>query len=489
MVSHIIDINKEPPEDLNTSKCNIYRVPCSLRNLNEEAYNPQLISIGPLHFGHEHLNPMQHQKLRYFGYFWVRINNNEEAMKGYKQYLETEVEAIRHCYADNSKKLLTTITKEQFVEMMLLDSVFIMELFLRIQEKKPEEHHKDDIILKQTWLSQSVRRDLLLLENQIPLFILNRLYVTLVPDSDKKQKKFIELAYEYFKCFHPYKKSKSYYDEIEKSSSGDHHKLSKSRLCSQYSDQSQKDCSYRFALSVKNWKNEPLHFTDMIRYFYLYKDLTLREKGSSCNALRTVTKLREAGVSFEKVFDRNLLDIKFVRDPILSWFLCLGCISKFKCFKARLEIPQLKIEDTTECVLRNLIAFEQCHYSDQPYICNYVSFIDSLIHTKEDVELLVEKEVIVHELGSDKEVATLVNSLCKHVVTDKTCYKGIIDCLNEHYQKVWNHTMASLRLVYFRDPWRASSTVVGIAVLIFAVFNFYRVVKSLYFHHTSPHWF
>ncbi|KAK4270555.1 hypothetical protein QN277_023578 [Acacia crassicarpa] len=480
MVSHIIDINKEPPEDLNTSTCNIYRVPRSLWNLNKEAYTPQLVSIGPLHFDLKNQNPMQHQKLRYFGYFWVRINNNEEAMKGYKQYLEDEEAAIRHCYAE-----LPTITKQQLVEMMLLDSVFIMELFLRIQEKKPQEHYKDDIILKQTWLSKSVCRDLLLLENQILLFILNRLYVTVVPDSDKKHEKFIELAYEYFKCIHPYKKSESYYDEVEMSSSGDHHKLSKSRHCSQYSVQSQKDCSHRSALSVKNWKNEPLHFTDMIRYFYLYKDLTLREKGSSCNALRTATKLREAGVSFEKVFDKNLLDIKFVTDPFLSWFLCLGCISKFKCFKARLQIPQLKIEDITECVLRNLIAFEQCHYSGEPYICNYVSFIDSLIHTKEDVELLVEKEVIVHELGSDKEVATLVNNLCKHLVTDKTCYKSTIDHLNEHYQNVWNHTMASLMLVYFRDTWRASSTVVGIAILIFAVFNFYR----LYLHHTSPHWF
>ncbi|XP_028787309.1 putative UPF0481 protein At3g02645 [Neltuma alba] len=210
---------------------------------------------------------------------------------------------------------------------------------------------------------------------------------------------------------------------------------------------------------------------------------------SSCNGLTTVTKLQEAGVSFEKVFQKYLLDINFLNDPVLSWFLCLGCISKFTCFEARLQIPQLKIEDTTECVLRNLIAFERCHYSDQPYICSYVFFIDSLIHTKEDVELLVEKEVTVHELGSDKEAATLVNSLCKHVVTDKTCHKSIIDGLNGHYQKVWNHTMASLRLVCFRDPWRASSTVVGIAVLIFAVFNFYRVVKSIYLHPTAPHWF
>jgi len=96
------------------------------------------------------------------------------------------------------------------------------------------------------------------------------------------------------------------------------------------------------------------------------------------------------------------------------------------------------------------------------------------------VELLVEREVIVHELGSDKEVATLVNSLSKHVVTNSTCYFETINELNMHYQNKWNRTMAALWLVYFRDPWRASSTVVGIVVLVFAVFHFLRSVRAVF---------
>ncbi|XP_054782205.1 UPF0481 protein At3g47200-like [Prosopis cineraria] len=218
----------------------------------------------------------------------------------------------------------------------------------------------------------------------------------------------------------------------------------------------------------------------MIRYFHIYDNITQHEKGSASNVLRTATQLQEAGVSFEKVFDKSWLDIEFKKLPILSWFLFLGCIPKFTYFKARLQIPQLKIDNITECVLRNLIAFEQCHYADQPYICNYVSFTDSLIHTKDDVDLLVEKEVIIHELGSDQEVATLVNSLCKHVALDKTCYKDIINDLNGHYQKFWNRTMALLRLVYFRDTWRASSTLVGISVLVFTIFNFCQFVRLVF---------
>ncbi|XP_054779939.1 UPF0481 protein At3g47200-like [Prosopis cineraria] len=447
MFSHIINIDKKP-EDLNTSECYIYRVPFSLRNVNKEAYTPQLISIGPLHFGDQNLNPMQLQKQRYFCNFWDRVKN-ESAMNAYKEYLEVEAKkkSMHRCYADK----FPSITEEKFVEIILLDSVFIMELLLMM--KKPEISHTDDIILTQTWMNKGIQRDLFLLENQIPLFILDKLYTTVVPDSDRHGK-FIELAYDYFKCFHPYKKSK----------------VEKPKRC-------QEDCSLRFGLAQHNWKNEPKHFTDMIRYFYIYENLTQREKGSSSNLLRTATKLQEAGVSFEKVFDKNLLDIQFKKLTILSWFLCLGCIPKFTCFKARLQIPQLKIDSTTECVLRNLIAFEQCHYANQPYICNYVSFIDSLIHTTDDVDLLVEKEVIIHELGSDKEVATLVNSLCKQVVVDKTCYKDLINDLNGHYQNEWYRTMASLRLVYFRDAWRASSTLVAIAVLVFTIFNFCRVVR------------
>ncbi|XP_054781950.1 UPF0481 protein At3g47200-like [Prosopis cineraria] len=469
--NHIIDISKIP-EDLNTSECNIYRVPCSLRNMNKEAYTPQLISIGPLHLGDQNLDPMQYQKLRYFRYFKDRVRN-EEAMKAYKKYLEDEEQAIRRCYADNFP---ISFTKEKFVEIILLDSVFIMELFLMMN--KPELH-QDDIILKQTWLNKNIQRDLLLLENQIPLFILEELYSSVVPKTDKKREKFLEVGHDYFECIHPYKK----FDDEKQDLDHPEHPENNNNL----DPDLQKKPSTRFERVKMYWKNDPVHFTDLIRfilllslkplYLYLCKEVTGHQEVSSSRVLRIATKLQESGVSFEKVTNRSLVDIKLEKVKILSWFLCLGCLPKSSYFKARLQIPQLKIDNTIECVLRNLIAFEQCHYSDQPYICNYVSLIDSLIHTKDDVELLVEKEVIVHKLGSHKEVATLVNSLCKHVVANKTCYKKIIEDLNKHYQNEWYRTMASLRLVYFRDAWRASSTLVGIAVIVFTIFNFCRVVR------------
>ncbi|XP_028782782.1 uncharacterized protein LOC114738886 [Neltuma alba] len=110
----------------------------------------------------------------------------------------------------------------------------------------------------------------------------------------------------------------------------------------------------------------------------------------------------------------------------------------------------------------------------------YASLLDSLIHTRDDVELLVEKEVIVHELGSNKAVAVLVNGLYKNVMTNGTCYKGLMDDLNKHYESPWNHTMAALNLVYFRDTWRTSSTVIGIAILVYPMLNLYKLLRGFF---------
>ncbi|XP_061348811.1 UPF0481 protein At3g47200-like [Gastrolobium bilobum] len=484
-VKHIIDIRDL--EDFKLSECSIYKVPCNLRKVNEEAYTPQLISIGPIHLGKEELKPMQEHKKRYFHFFWERVSNELAMMypmDKYKDYLKTQEQEIKQCYAQKFPK----ISDEKFLDMMLLDAVFIMELFLRhsswksdtikpghdnVERKSSRFNHSGDYILSQSWLSKDIARDLILIENQIPIFVLKELYDTVVSDVAIKKEHpcFVDLALQYF----------ALYDTQRSSSGSDETKLVLEKNLSKKHFFSGSIFGFKKPLNKSMTKDRcknPEHFTDLIRYFCL--PANMRNSGRPDNVLRTATKLQESGVSFEKDKKRRLLEISFDKKPFLSSFLCLGCLQHLNHFKARFVIPQLEVGQTTECVVRNLIAFEQCHYPEQPYICNYVSLIDSLIHTQVDVELLVEKEVIVHELGSDEEVATLVNGLCKHVVTNSTCYYETINELNKHYQNVWNRTMAALWLVYFRDTWRASSTVVGIAVLIFAVFNFLRVVRYLF---------
>jgi len=439
-IQHIVNIPEQIEPEVH-DQCCIYRVPPHLLKLNVEAYTPCFISIGPLHSDKPELK-QDKLKQRYFHAFWKRLSHKQcLALSQYKVFLEENKEMIGNSYSK-----LELHKNENFVDMILLDSVFIMELFLR---KTNKSEQKNDLMFTTSWICKMTQRDLSLLENQLPMFVLEELYTRVIlGDSGTKENclKFTELALNYFEDFYPHKASQ----KVE---------------------------------MIKNCKS-CLNFTDLIRYTYLPREIQVNMNSSSRHftscavecVLRTATKLIEAGVSFEAVEGRSYLDIKFEKSPILSWFLCFGCLPFTECFKCRLQVPHLKVDQVTECILRNLIALEQCHYSDQPFICNYVTLIDSLIHTQDDVELLVDKEIIVHELGSHNELATMINGLCRHVVVTSNYYGEITRELNEHYNCCWKHYMGVLRSVYFRDPWRFSSTIVGIAVFLFTVVNFLRVI-------------
>lgn len=81
-----------------------------------------------------------------------------------------------------------------------------------------------------------------------------------------------------------------------------------------------------------------------------------------------------------------------------------------------LELQSFTVGDATECVIRNLTAFEQCHCPQETIICNYIVLLDHLIDTAEDVDLLVEKKILVNWLGNNEAVATLINKLCHQIV-------------------------------------------------------------------------
>jgi len=268
MVKHIIDM--PTLEELRLSECIIYKVPYNLRMVNMDAYTPQWISIGPIHLTKPELKPMQEHKKRYFHCFWERVSN-EQAMKIYKHYLQDKEENIRECYAEK----FPDIPREKFVDMMLLDAVFIMELLLRNchwkSERSKHEHeykqtksfrvkHSDDLILTQSWLSKNITRDLILLENQIPFFVLQRLYDTVVPGDSKKEEHagFVDLAIEYF----------AFYDTQMSSSDETKCVLDKHQSRKNYFSGSLRS-STKYPAKSKNkdrCNKSTKHFTDLIRY-------------------------------------------------------------------------------------------------------------------------------------------------------------------------------------------------------------------------------
>ncbi|KAK3173902.1 hypothetical protein Dsin_032543 [Dipteronia sinensis] len=95
-----------------------------------------------------------------------------------------------------------------------------------------------------------------------------------------------------------------------------------------------------------------------------------------------------------------------------------------------------------------MMALELFHYPTQTHICNYVDLLDNLIDTVKDVDLLVEKGIIVNCVGDNKVIAKMFNRLGSYMILSDSCYYDIVERMKTHYKYPWNHAKARLRSAY-----------------------------------------
>jgi hypothetical protein len=308
--------------------CCIYRVPKNLRKINEEAYTPMLVSIGPFHHGLKELRDMEKHKLRYFKDFLYRSGKSQEDLL--KIIQDNEVK-IRHCYSEDCK-----LSSADFVKMILLDAIFIIELFVKFYIFVTTREKENDYMSSQPWLKLGIRHDLMLLENQLPFFVLKELYTFAFRASSDCE--FIVLSISYF-CTYIY--GELHDDMLEEFN-----------------------------------HEEVKHFTDLIRYMFC--SVPDSKPTGYIHNVYCATKLDEAGLKFKAVENRRLLNITFHRNKWLkyfpfsnlSWLLdCLPCLKSIfpslERMQSILEVPPLKISDSTKSLFQNLMAMEQCHYPSQ----------------------------------------------------------------------------------------------------------------------------
>ncbi|GLT52995.1 hypothetical protein SLA2020_262950 [Shorea laevis] len=110
----------------------IYRIPKNLREVNKETFIPKLVSIGPFHHRREDLREMEMHKLRYLRDFCYRTGKSQKDLLKIIKYNEVKIgRCYSETFAHNSK---------EFVNMILLDGIFIIELFLRKLEKEKDTY-------------------------------------------------------------------------------------------------------------------------------------------------------------------------------------------------------------------------------------------------------------------------------------------------------------------------------------------------------------
>ncbi|PON33462.1 hypothetical protein TorRG33x02_354940 [Trema orientale] len=435
----------EIPEFKNWSVCSIFRVPGKLRDLKLTAYTPHLVSIGPFHHGREELKGMESHKQKY--YFEEFCRRSSKSTDNLLSFIRERSDRISASYAG-----AVQFRREAFEKMILIDACFIFELFSRFSEATSRGK---DYILTTPWLFNEISMDLIMLENQIPFPFLEELY------------NFSHARLDNYPL-----------------------RASNSRGHAEDPYQDQKQPSTVFVNLAINFFGVPpgtldmnhkiRHFTDLIRQSRLPVIMSKSEGDkkyiSKQNHLYSAKKLEKAGVYFAPASTKKGSIMSSSGKVQVSERRPL-CKSVPFLRSLQLELPLFSIDDNTECVMRNIMALEQCLYPNEEYICSYVYLMCELIDTEEDLDFLAEKKIIENSLGSDQEATDLINELCQNIVMVRFIYGGECKQLNNFYEKWYNKAKTTLKRVYFRDLWTASSTIVGIFVLIFTTV---ATLKSLF---------
>ena len=138
-----------------------------------------------------------------------------------------------------------------------------------------------------------------------------------------------------------------------------------------------------------------------------------------------------------------------------------------------LKIPFVTVEDCTEGLLRNLVAFEQLHPDPGKrlhHVTDFIVFMDYLIDSAKDVEILRQHGIIENMLGDNEAVATMFNRLGHHVSFSSKdfYYSEVFNQMNEHCDRFqrWKKCIAYLKRNYLKSPWAPLVSVVAAFTLL-----------------------
>lgn len=396
-----------------SSSINIRRVPEQLRRENSRHYFPQLVSIGPYHRGK--LTAMDDHKWRYL---FTLLNRNPDIGltldKCVKSLRELEHRARRSYEGD------INLSSNEFIEMMLVDGCFILELFIKCSSRSLRR--RNDPLFCSPGKLYDLRCDLVLLENQIPLFVLQRLF-QIVPIPKQCTHSLYDLAFRFFRSMIPGEKEYL----REKLNEEAHHLLDLIHNC-------------------------------LIPANYVKKDVPTRS-GLDKHAV----ELQVAGIKFKRLVTGSMLDVEFSEGV--------------------LYVPALRINPSTVTLLRNLIALEQSRCVDTPCVTSYANLIHKLMSSEKDEKLFCERRIVSNHLDGDAKVFQLFGDLCKGVILQDYHYEELCVQMKEYIDRKKRRTSKCNQKTDQQASKQTTIVVLAIIVLIMIFIGTLFSALSFFLHH------
>uniref|UniRef100_A0A6N2M6E6 Uncharacterized protein n=1 Tax=Salix viminalis TaxID=40686 RepID=A0A6N2M6E6_SALVM len=305
-----------------------------------------------------------------------------------------------------------SLDNDAFVEMLFLDGCFIVEYICQISTSGLEQ---GDPVIGNSLVLSTVSYDMLLLENQLPFCVLLKLFSMAIPNE--REDHFVDMASDFLEWMFPGSK-------VERSNT----------ISSQ-------ECKHLLDLVYHNWllpSPSPLPSES-------------EAENTEFEFIRSAKELKEAGIRFGKQAG--------------SYGLFQGVHFE----KGMIKIPCLTVVDQTESLFRNLIAYEQCSQRQHLYVTDYITLMDCLINTREDVQILRHCGIIVNGLGDDEMVCNLFNKLCTNIIrSNRFYYAQLFEQVEKHCARRRNVWLAKLWRNYFNSPWSLISFIAAVSLLVLA---------------------
>ncbi|KAF5945138.1 hypothetical protein HYC85_015366 [Camellia sinensis] len=450
----------------------IFRVPTTISAFKPEAYTPQLMGLGPYHHFRSELYEMERYKLAAAS----RLQKQFKSLE-FKQLVEKlakfehKVRACYHKYLDVECDTLAWI--------MAIDGLFLLDFLQNylihvkenISSTSTTAHLVDSSGRKLA--HGSILGDIMMLENQIPIFVLRAILSIQCSLPDVEDNLLPTMLMGFCKALSPLKLVK---EDLPLSQVSEHahlldllYHLTVPKLENSQEHQGKNTCG-KFESSSSHAAEK----FDSSKSCHVFDKLWSLLSNLNVGFVRKITKPIQnilgvsskivssvPGISFlssKKKEDIKPEDeassdekktpkVEEIMIPSVSMLRFAGvefCSSngglatiKFNKYTKKFHLPVIILNVNSEVVMRNLVAYEASTTSESLVFARYMELMNGIIDTAEDAKMLRENKIIINSLKSDADVAELFNGMSKSVRLTNVPY---IDKAIEDVNKCFNNT-------------------------------------------------
>jgi hypothetical protein len=362
-VHHFEKRAKELEADFENMGMKIYRFPTSV-GVADQYVKPMVVAIGPYHRDLEHLREMDQLKDLAVHRFIV---DSGHSLRDIYQAVIMVADAARNLYSED----VWNMTESDFVNMLVRDTCFLLQ-HIRL--------HTDDGVLDATLACSlnahqaCINIDIMLLENQLPWFVVKTLMTFMSVDVGKF-------------C---------------------------ARMCGYFQIRKDLECEPY----VIGTLYEPPHLLAILRACAIGKihELSRPHHGlKSMSTIPSAVELEEIGIKIKASKTAKFCDMGVRKKTLFS----------------KLYLPPLSLDKTRACWLANMAAYEVCTTSSREednnvIVCSYLCLLGMLMSREEDVQELRKKRLLQGEL-SNRETLEFFKSLTMQMYGGPLYYKIMVD--------------------------------------------------------------